>query len=133
MFGRAAAGLCHSRAPGKISSERRHFCRLSLNVRPMAIASPTLFICVVSVGSACEMVAVCKHLEGEGRNLGDDVINARLEQLQRSWGIQPALARSGYAGWTGEMETTLKELGLRGGGRDATPSGLKHFGERNPG
>ena len=32
-----------------ISSERRHFCRLSLNVRPMAIASPTLFICVVSV------------------------------------------------------------------------------------
>jgi hypothetical protein len=36
-----------------ISSERRHFCRLSLNVRPMAIASPTLFICVVSVGSAC--------------------------------------------------------------------------------
>jgi hypothetical protein len=31
---------------------------------------PTLFICVVSVGSACE---------GEGRNLGDDVINGRLE------------------------------------------------------
>lgn len=27
-----------------ISSERRHFCRFSLNVRPMAIASPTLFI-----------------------------------------------------------------------------------------
>jgi hypothetical protein len=40
----------------------------------MAIASPTLFICVVSVGSACGMVAVRKHLEGEARNLGDDVI-----------------------------------------------------------
>jgi len=26
----------------RVSSERRHFCRLSLNVRPMAIASPTL-------------------------------------------------------------------------------------------
>src|SRR5882724_1761782 len=62
-----------------ISSERRHFCRLSLNVRPMAIASPTLFICVVSVGSACGMVAVRKHLEGKARNLGEDVINARLE------------------------------------------------------
>src|SRR3954466_7812972 len=62
-----------------ISSERRHFCRLSLNVRPMAIASPTLFICVVSVGSACGMVGVRKHLEGKARNLGDDVINARLE------------------------------------------------------
>ena len=45
----------------------------------MAIASPTLFICVVSVGSACGMVAVRKHLEGKARNLGDDVINARLE------------------------------------------------------
>ena len=62
----------------RVSSERRHFCRLSLNVRPMAMASPTLFICVVSVGSACGMVAVRKHLEGEARNLGDDVINARL-------------------------------------------------------
>jgi len=40
----------------------------------MAIASPTLFICVVSVGSACGMVAVRKHLEGEARNLGEDVI-----------------------------------------------------------
>jgi antitoxin (DNA-binding transcriptional repressor) of toxin-antitoxin stability system len=46
----------------RVSSERRHFCRLSLNVRPVAIASPTLFIWVVSV-----MVAVCKHLEGKAR------------------------------------------------------------------
>ena len=44
----------------------------------MAGASPTLFICVVSVGSACGMVAVRQHLEGKARNLGDDVINARL-------------------------------------------------------
>ena len=40
----------------------------------MAIASPTLFICVFSVGSACG-----KFLEGKARNLGDDVINGRLE------------------------------------------------------
>jgi hypothetical protein len=58
----------------RVSSERRHFCRLSLNVRPMAIASPRLFICVVSVGSACG-----EFLEGKARNLGDDVIYARLE------------------------------------------------------
>ena len=45
----------------------------------MAMASPTLFICVVTVGSASGMVAVRKHLEGKARNLGDDVINARLE------------------------------------------------------
>ncbi len=43
------------------------------------MASPTLFICAVSVGSACGMVAVRQHLEGKARNLGDDVINARLE------------------------------------------------------
>jgi len=35
-----------------ISSERSAFWSDSLKVRPMAIASPTLFICVVSVGSA---------------------------------------------------------------------------------
>ena len=45
----------------------------------MAMVSPRLFICVVSVGSACGMVAVRKHLEGKARNLGDDVISARLE------------------------------------------------------
>ena len=35
-----------------VSSERNAFCSASLNVRPMAIASPTLFICVVNTGSA---------------------------------------------------------------------------------
>ena len=35
-----------------VSSERRHFCMLSLKVRPMAIASPTDFIEVVSTGLA---------------------------------------------------------------------------------
>ena len=34
------------------SMQRMPFCRASLNVRPIAIASPTLFICVVSVSSA---------------------------------------------------------------------------------
>jgi hypothetical protein len=35
------------------SSERTAFRNASLNVRPIAIASPTDFICVVSVRSAC--------------------------------------------------------------------------------
>jgi hypothetical protein len=41
-----------SRPVSPVSSERRAFCRLSANVRPIAIASPTDFIDVVSVGSA---------------------------------------------------------------------------------
>ena len=45
----------------------------------MVIASPTLFICMVRAGLACGMVAGRKHLEGKAWNLGDDVINARLE------------------------------------------------------
>ena len=35
------------------SSERMPFRKACLKVRPMAIASPTDFICVVSVSSAC--------------------------------------------------------------------------------
>ena len=39
--------------PKRLTSiDRMPFCNASLNVRPMAIASPTLFICVVSVSSA---------------------------------------------------------------------------------
>ena len=34
-----------------ISSDRNAFCSACLNVRPMAIVSPTDFICVVSVSS----------------------------------------------------------------------------------
>ena len=34
------------------SSPRSAFCSDSLNVRPIAIVSPTLFICVVSAGLA---------------------------------------------------------------------------------
>ena len=68
-----------SRALEKISSERRHFCRLSLNVRPMAMASPTLFHLRGERG-----VGLRKFLEGKARNLGDDVINARFEADRKS-------------------------------------------------
>ena len=61
-----------------ISSERSAFCSASLNVRPIAIASPTLFICVVSVG-----VGLRKFLEGEARNLDHAVIDRRLETRRR--------------------------------------------------
>ena len=37
--------------PGTCSSERSAFCSASTNDRPIAIASPTLFIVVVSSGS----------------------------------------------------------------------------------
>ena len=42
----------NSRPVRPSSSDRMPFRNASLNVRPMAIASPTDFICVVSVGSA---------------------------------------------------------------------------------
>ena len=35
-----------------LSSERSAFCSASVKLRPIAIASPTDFMCVVSVGSA---------------------------------------------------------------------------------
>ena len=41
-----------SRPVRPVSSERSAFCRLSWKVRPIAIASPTDFIEVVSTGSA---------------------------------------------------------------------------------
>ena len=46
-------GPVERRAPQRsCSSERIAFCSASLKVRPIAITSPTDFICVVSVGSA---------------------------------------------------------------------------------
>ncbi len=38
--------------PGLTSRDRSAFCRASAKDRPMAIASPTDFMCVVSAGSA---------------------------------------------------------------------------------
>ena len=45
-------GCVKSSPPEPSSSERKAFMKASLNVRPIAIASPTDFICVVSVRSA---------------------------------------------------------------------------------
>ena len=45
--------LCLSPRPGQpVSSPRSAFCSASLKVRPMAMVSPTAFICVPSVASA---------------------------------------------------------------------------------
>ena len=57
-----------------ISSERSAFWRLSLKVRPIAITSPTDFICVVSSSSTPREL-----LEGEARDLRHDVVDRRLE------------------------------------------------------
>ena len=50
---RSSPGVGPSTQPGRsISSPRSPFWNASLNVRPIAMASPTDFIWVVSVGSA---------------------------------------------------------------------------------
>ena len=67
-----------SRPVRPVSSERSAFCRLSWKVRPIAIASPTDFIEVVSIG-----VGAGEFLEGEARNFGDDVVDGRLERGRR--------------------------------------------------
>ena len=41
-----------SKTASLLSSERSAFCSASVKLRPIAIASPTDFMCVVSVGSA---------------------------------------------------------------------------------
>ena len=48
------------------------FLQAFLEHAPMAMASPTLFICVASVG-------LREFLEGKARDLSDDAIIARLE------------------------------------------------------
>ena len=45
-FGGVAGGIISSNPYTPVSSERIAFCRDSLKVRPIAITSPTDFICV---------------------------------------------------------------------------------------
>ena len=45
-------GFSKPNGPWLLSIDRRAFCRASGKLRPMAIASPTLFMCVVSAVSA---------------------------------------------------------------------------------
>ena len=61
-----------------VSSERNAFCRLSAKVRPIAMASPTDFIAVVSTGSAPG-----NFFEGKARDFGHDIIDRRLERGRR--------------------------------------------------
>ena len=58
-----------------ISSARKPFWKASLNVRPIAIASPTAFIWVPSLGSA-----VGELLEREARHFHHDVVQHRFER-----------------------------------------------------
>ena len=64
--------------PGPVSSERTAFCSDSGNVRPIAITSPTDCICVPSTGAAPGQL-----LERPARELGDDVVDRRLERRRR--------------------------------------------------
>ncbi len=61
------------------SSPRSAFWNDSWNVRPIAITSPTDFICVVEV-----RVGRRELLEREARHLRDDVVDRRLETAQAS-------------------------------------------------
>jgi hypothetical protein len=71
------AGRRRSR-PARPDLERAQaFCSASLKVRPIAIASPTLFICVVRVVGGREL------LEGEARHLDHHVVDGRLEAGRR--------------------------------------------------
>ena len=67
-----------SRPLRPVSRPRRAFCRLSWKVRPMAMTSPTDFMAVVRVGSEPG-----KLLEGKTRDLGDHIVDGRLEGGRR--------------------------------------------------
>ena len=70
---------CDGRSAGVSSSrERIAFWNASLKVRPMAIASPTLFMCVVSSRSAMREL-----LERPARHLDDHVVERGLEAGRR--------------------------------------------------
>ena len=83
---RPAAGRRPASAPitqpvRSVSSPRSPFWNASLKVRPIAIASPTDFICVVSVG-----IGRRELLEREARDLHHDVVEHRLERRRRGLG-----------------------------------------------
>jgi hypothetical protein len=61
-----------------VSSERSAFCSDSWKVRPIAMASPTDFIAVVRV-----RIGAGEFLEGKARDLGDDIVDRRLEGGRR--------------------------------------------------
>jgi hypothetical protein len=60
--------------PRPVLERAQRLLSASLKVRPIAIASPTDFIVVVSVVVGCREL-----LEGEPRDLDDDVVERRLE------------------------------------------------------
>ena len=73
---RSAGSQLSPRRP--VSSERSAFWSDSGNVRPIAITSPTDCICVPSTGDAPGQL-----LERPARDLGDDVVDRRLERRRR--------------------------------------------------
>ena len=109
--GRAPRARRRSRAL-PISSERIAFCSDSLKVRPIAIASPTDFICGPRTS-----LGLRELLEGEARDLGDDVVDGRLEAGRRlARDVVPDLVERVADGELGG------DLGDREAGRLATPA-----------
>ena len=79
VLGLVAPGRRASRSSAPLrSSDRNAFCSASVKLRPIAIASPTLFMCVVRIGSAAGEL-----LEREPRHLDDHVVERRLEARGR--------------------------------------------------
>ena len=79
---RAAGSQPSPRRP--CSSDRNAFCRLSGKVRPIAMTSPTDCICVPSTP-----VVPGSFSNAQRGNLGDDVVDHRLEaRRRRSLGVR---------------------------------------------
>ena len=74
----AAASRSASRPSMPVSRPRSAFCSDSWKVRPIAITSPTDFICVVRRSFGAREL-----LEREARDLRDDVVDGRLERRRR--------------------------------------------------
>ena len=74
----AVAACVWFRPSTPTSRPRSAFWNDSWKVRPIAITSPTDFICVVR-----RSFGLREFLEGEARHLGDDVVDGRLERGRR--------------------------------------------------
>ena len=107
----SSSALAVNSRPARLpsSSERMPFRNASLNVRPIAIASPTDFICVVSV-----RIGLGELLEVPSRDLDDDVVDGRLEGRGRE-------ARDVVR----DLVEVIAERQLRGDLRDRKAGGLR--------
>src|SRR5580692_4484294 len=124
----ASAGVSsfQPNGPWLLSSDRSAFCSASGKLRPMAIASPTLFMCVVSVGSAGEL------LEREPRHLDHDVVQRGLEAGRRLAGDVVRDLVQGVADGQPRGDLGDGKAGGLGGQRAAARDARVHLDDAHP-